>query len=164
MTALDKMKGGVLLRSSLKTIWSSISIHGVEAAWNKCSPMNKIKTGLDSLRRRRVAGGCWELAGLPQPWFLVDRWDPFKALHVHFNRAIYRCQQLPITVPFSQSHPPSDFGEWTQHRHLLCSSHHQDVYSVWELPPASCWLEAPFYVLILTLTFGVLAGICPYKF
>lgn len=27
MTALDKMKGGVLLRSSLKTIWSSISIH-----------------------------------------------------------------------------------------------------------------------------------------
>lgn len=27
MTALDKMKGGALLRSSLKTIWSSISIH-----------------------------------------------------------------------------------------------------------------------------------------
>ena len=65
LTALDKMKGGVLLRSSLKTIWSSISIHGGEAAWNKCSPMNKIKTGIDSLRRRRVGGGCWELAGLP---------------------------------------------------------------------------------------------------
>ena len=111
MTALDKMKGGVLLRSSLKTIWSSISIHGGEAAWNKCSPMNTIKTGIDSLRRRRVGGGCWELAGLPQPCFLVARWDPFKALHVHFNRAIHHCQQLPITVPFSQSHPPSDFRE-----------------------------------------------------
>lgn len=67
MTALDKMKGGVLLRSSLKTIWSSISIHGREAAWNKCSPMNKIKTGIDSQHRRRVGGGCRELAGLPQP-------------------------------------------------------------------------------------------------
>lgn len=67
MTALDKMKGSVLLRSSLKTIWSSISIHGGDAAWNKYSPMNKIKTGIDSRHRRRVGGGCRELAGLPQP-------------------------------------------------------------------------------------------------
>lgn len=38
MTALDKMKGGVLLRSSLKTIWSSVSIHWGDAAWNKHKP------------------------------------------------------------------------------------------------------------------------------
>lgn len=65
MTALDKMKGGVLLRSSLKTIWSSISIHGGEAAWNKCSPMNKIKTGIDSL----CTEGGWEGAARSWPGF-----------------------------------------------------------------------------------------------
>lgn len=48
MTALDKMKGGAFLRSSLKTIWSSISIHRGDAAWSKCEPMDKINTGTDS--------------------------------------------------------------------------------------------------------------------
>ena len=67
MTALDKMKGGVLLRSSLKTIWSSISIHGGEAAWNKCSPMNKIKTGIDSAQKeggRGLLGAGWASTAL----------------------------------------------------------------------------------------------------
>lgn len=77
MTALDKMKGGVLLRSSLKTIWSSISIHWGDAAWNKYKPMNKSKTGIDTQHRWRVGGGCQEMARLWRPLCLVARCDPF---------------------------------------------------------------------------------------
>jgi hypothetical protein len=145
-----------LLRSSLKTIWSSISIHWGAATWKSTSTMNKIKTSIDS---RHCRG--WE--GLPGAGrastvlILSSHSRPIQGIACPFSLMMCWCQQLCYHCAFKPAHThiwlPGMKSDTSTTPVIVPDSHSRGT------PSWLCFLLATCCVMVVALAIGLHAGI-----